>query len=90
MTMSVTSFFSPNYPHTAMDKDQQPFDSTPTPETTPAVPELTASGKPKKRFVGKARKQQAAEGTDSTTIEDSAIAIRDGNVTMATRLRRKG
>jgi len=68
---------------TTMDKDQRPIDSTPLlpPEATLATPELTASGKPKKRFVGKARKQKAvAEGLDSTTIEDSAIAIRDGNV----------
>lgn len=51
---------------------------SPVPQETPS-PEVTASGKTKKRFVGKARKQQLAEGsTDPTTIEDSAVAIRDG------------
>jgi hypothetical protein len=44
------------------------------------VPELTASGKPKKRFVGKARRQQQQEGAnlDPSSIEESAVAIRDG------------
>jgi hypothetical protein len=42
----------------------------------------TASGKPKKRFVGKARRQQQqAEGSMDPTIEESAVAIRDGNCT---------
>ncbi|KAF8939069.1 putative diphthamide synthesis protein-domain-containing protein [Dissophora ornata] len=46
------------------------------------APELTASGKPKKRFVGKARKQQmATDGTSDPTIEDSAVAIRDASKT---------
>jgi len=42
------------------------------------APEVTASGKPKKRFVGKARKQQQAQGSAGPTIEDSAVAIREG------------
>lgn len=56
---------------------QQP--TTPTPTANTQAPELTASGKPKKRFVGKARRlQQEGGNIDPTTIEDSAIAIRDG------------
>ncbi|KAF9190746.1 Diphthamide biosynthesis protein 1 [Haplosporangium sp. Z 767] len=44
------------------------------------APELTASGKPKKRFVGKARKQQQqAQGTSDPSIEDTAVAIRDAS-----------
>jgi hypothetical protein len=46
----------------------------------PLGPELTPSGKPKKRFIGKARKQQQhADVSSDPTIEDSAVAIRDGN-----------
>lgn len=46
------------------------------------APELTASGKPKKRFVGKARRHQQQEGAnlDQSSIEDSAVAIRDGKL----------
>ncbi|KAG0344063.1 Diphthamide biosynthesis protein 1 [Podila humilis] len=57
---------------------------TPIPVESPA-PELTASGKPKKRFVGKARKQLANNSsTDTTTIEDSAVAIRDASKSAGT------
>lgn len=57
---------------------------TPTPTLDTLAPELTASGKPKKRFVGKARRlQQEGGNIDPTTIEDSAIAIRDGKKHLA-------
>ncbi|KAG0000027.1 Diphthamide biosynthesis protein 1, partial [Entomortierella chlamydospora] len=53
---------------------------TDTAAAAAATPELTASGKTKKRFVGKARKQQqSADGTSDPTIEDSAVAIRDAS-----------
>ncbi|KAF9108468.1 Diphthamide biosynthesis protein 1 [Mortierella sp. GBA35] len=57
--------------------EQKPID---TAQTEAQTPEVTASGKPKKRFVGKARRQQQqAEGSSDPTIEDSAVAIRDGS-----------
>jgi len=60
----------------------EPASMSSVPAETPS-PEVTASGKTKKRFVGKARKQQLTEGsTDSTTIEDSAVAIRDGKMVL--------
>jgi len=61
--------------------EPQPRDTTTTAEvqTTPG-PELTASGKPKRRFVGKTRKQQQTDSTSDPTIEDSAVAIRDGKL----------
>ncbi|KAF9922379.1 Diphthamide biosynthesis protein 1 [Linnemannia zychae] len=52
---------------------------TATAEAQSHASETTASGKPRKRFVGKARKQhQHSEEGSGPTIEDSAVAIRDG------------
>ncbi|KAG0252261.1 Diphthamide biosynthesis protein 1 [Actinomortierella ambigua] len=48
-----------------------------TETTTETMTATTASGKPRRRFVGKARKQQAAGEQGEQTIEDTAIAVRD-------------
>ncbi|KAG0303382.1 Diphthamide biosynthesis protein 1, partial [Dissophora globulifera] len=58
------------------------MDSTlPVPADSQAeAPEISTSRKPRKRFVGKARRQQqATPGSSDPTIEDSAVAIRDGS-----------
>ncbi|KAF9895659.1 Diphthamide biosynthesis protein 1, partial [Lobosporangium transversale] len=63
----------------------QPIEASaePAPSEVVEALELTPSGKPKKRFVGKARKQQqqqqAANDSSDLTIEDSVVAIRDAS-----------
>ncbi|KAF9363304.1 Diphthamide biosynthesis protein 1 [Mortierella sp. NVP85] len=60
--------------------EPQLSDTTTTAEVqAPPEPGLTASGKPKRRFVGKARRQQQTDSTSDPTIEDSAVAIRDAS-----------
>ncbi|KAG0220979.1 Diphthamide biosynthesis protein 1 [Mortierella sp. GBA43] len=65
-----------------MDSTEPRLDDATVAEEAQATqePELTASGKPKRRFVGKARKQQQqTDAASDPSIEDSAVAIRDAS-----------